>query len=129
MLISIAVELADCIIRIFDTAGRYNIDLDQAAKFQNESIDYEEYTFDKLINIMHMKLSKALEEYRNHKGINEIYNNGEKFCGIPVELASCITIILNTLNSTLYDKSPYEIIREKMKYNQKRPYRHGGKAI
>lgn len=47
--------------------------------------------------------------------------------GIAVELADCIIRILDWAGHEGVDLDT--IIREKMKYNRTRPYRHGGKKL
>lgn len=74
------------------------------------------------------EIAEAFEEWRNHKGLNEIYyndNNPTKPEGIPVELAD---LMIRIMHFTGHNKIPLEsTIRLKQKYNETRPFRHGGK--
>lgn len=103
---------------------------------------YENRTFGDRIALMHSELSEALEEFRNGHGFTEIYHNasshpevgvetgvsyGWKPEGIPIELADVIIRILDFCESEDIDMET--AIRIKMKYNEGRPYRHGGKAL
>lgn len=76
------------------------------------------------------ELSEALEEYRDGRP-NEWYVLGESIdCpakpeGIAVEMVDCIIRILDYLSKISVDIDG--IMERKMKYNESRPYRHGGK--
>lgn len=76
------------------------------------------------------ELSEALEEYRNGRP-NEWYILGESTAcpakpeGIAVEMVDCIIRILDYLSKIGVDIDG--IMERKMKYNESRPYRHGGK--
>jgi NTP pyrophosphatase (non-canonical NTP hydrolase) len=107
----------------------------------------EDRNFGEQIALMHSELSEALEEYRNNKGMAEIYfeckksncihkTNGlcsqvknscpyAKPCGIPTELADCIIRIADTCGK--YGIDLEKALKIKMEYNKTRPFRHGGK--
>ncbi|GAA4827829.1 hypothetical protein GCM10023310_00620 [Paenibacillus vulneris] len=89
---------------------------------------YEEpRTFGEMIALMHSELSEALEDHRNGYGYREIYYEGEKPCGIPVELADTVIRIFDTCGHLGIDLE--SAIRIKMAYNATRPKRHGGKML
>lgn len=106
--------------------------------------DGEERTFGELIALCHSELSEALEEYRNGRLPTETYYSekdefgrihyfatnpkGElKPEGIPSELADVVIRVMDMCEHFGIDLE--EAIKEKHKYNQGRPYKHGGKAL
>ncbi|MGG1601268.1 hypothetical protein [Paenibacillus naphthalenovorans] len=89
---------------------------------------YEEpRTFGEMIALMHSELSEALEDHRNGRGLREIYYEGDKPCGIPIELADVCIRIFDACGHLSIDLE--SAIREKMAYNATRPRRHGGKVL
>lgn len=87
----------------------------------------EPRTFGEIIALMHSELSEALEDHRNGREINEIYYEGDKPCGIPIELADVVIRIFDACGK--YGIDLEEAIEEKMAYNASRPHRHGGKKL
>lgn len=111
----------------------------------------EPRTFGEIVALCHSELSEALEEYRAgrpmvwyeciydelpcDKSTCEVYEKGhcsglqvkDKPEGIAVEMADCIIRILDWAGKEDVDMDA--IIREKMDYNETRPYRHGGKIL
>ena len=81
--------------------------------------------FGTVIALCHSELSEALEEYRNNKPMHYIENGKPE--GIAVEMLDCVIRIFDYLAEEGVDIDG--ITREKMRYNEMRPYRHGGKVI
>jgi NTP pyrophosphatase (non-canonical NTP hydrolase) len=74
----------------------------------------------------HAEISEAWEEYRNGRAMDWVYYSDDgKPEGIPIELADCIIRILDTCEA--YSIDIEKALSIKMKYNEGRPYRHGGK--
>lgn len=106
--------------------------------------------FPAVIALCHSELSEALEAYRNgedpdvinytFEGCGDVTKDecagcfgGAPKCGIakpdgvPVELADCIIRILDYCGHAGIDIDT--AIREKIRHNKTRPYRHGGKVV
>jgi hypothetical protein len=108
-------------------------------------------SFGDICALFHTEVSEAYEDFRNNRGLTEIYFelNGVQIddcevarqalvdktdssvglvkpCGIPIELADLIIRVLHFCAAEGIDLQA--MIEMKMAYNEKRPYRHGGKA-
>jgi NTP pyrophosphatase (non-canonical NTP hydrolase) len=73
------------------------------------------------------ELSEAMEFYRTGQALDPIHYSGEKGDkpdGFTVELADALIRILHLAGR--FNLPIEEAIRQKMDYNHKRPYRHGG---
>lgn len=89
---------------------------------------YEEpRTFGDIIALLHSELSEAMEDYRDGRGIREIYYEGDKPCGIPIEFADVLIRIFDTCGHLGIDLE--DAIKLKTAYNKTRPIRHGGKQL
>ena len=73
------------------------------------------------------ELAEGFEELRNGRRPNEVYYKDGKPEGFPVEVADAIIRELNLLTDEGVDADFR--IQEKDLYNQKRPFKHGGKAF
>lgn len=71
------------------------------------------------------ELSEAMEEYRNHKQIDQIYFIDGKPEGIPIELADVLIRIFDLCGR--YEIDIEKAVKLKMGYNKIRGYRHGNK--
>jgi NTP pyrophosphatase (non-canonical NTP hydrolase) len=97
------------------------------------------------IALMHSELSEALEEHRAGRLPDAFFyslKDGRVFdrpedagldrldlkpCGIPVELADVLIRVFDFCGKHKIDLA--RAVREKMIYNDKRPFRHGGKKL
>ena len=84
-------------------------------------------SFGDYLALMHSELSEALEEYRAGRDFTEIYFNGDKPEGIPVELADVIIRILHFCAD--YEVDIDRALKLKMDFNKTRSHRHGGKIL
>ncbi len=78
----------------------------------------------------HSELSEAWEEIRNGEPLGRIYFNdtptaGPKPEGVAVEFADLLIRVFDTCEK--YNIPLVEALNEKMAYNERRSYRHGGK--
>ena len=70
---------------------------------------------------------EALEELRAHHPPEEIYFKDGKPEGFPIEVADAIIRLMDLC--VRYNIDLVKAMRIKMRYNQSRPIRHGGKSI
>lgn len=110
----VAVELADCIIRILDYFGYRNYDTDKLVMNFGSLMKIE--SFGDFITLCHASLSYA-------------YCNGmvEGDWMEPLMMFDCITYIYKWADINKVDMD--EVIKIKCEFNKTRPYRHGGKKI
>lgn len=98
-------------------------------------------TFGEYLVLLHAEISEALEEYRNGHQPHEIYHVIPKVLeadpevqpiykkpeGVPIELADLLIRLLDTCE--YYNIDLIGAVLEKMKYNETRSFRHGGKVL
>lgn len=77
------------------------------------------------ISLMHSELSEALEEYRKNASIPEYEENGKPE-GYLIEIADLVIRAFDHCDRLGFNLG--EAIVKKVKYNDTRPYRHGGKT-
>jgi NTP pyrophosphatase (non-canonical NTP hydrolase) len=73
--------------------------------------------------LVHSEISEAVEAVRD-EGVND-WMDGFKPCGLAVELADAVIRIADLCGAIGIDLN--DAIEAKMKYNETRPHRHGGK--
>jgi NTP pyrophosphatase (non-canonical NTP hydrolase) len=76
--------------------------------------------------LLHAEISEALEEYRDHRPLNEIRIEDGKPEGFVVEVADLLIRCFDLCGEFNLDIE--NALKVKMDYNETRPYRHGGKA-
>lgn len=84
--------------------------------------------FPEMLLNLHSEVSEAWEEYRNNRGVSEIYYNDskpEKPEGIPIEITDLLIRVLHLMKYLGWDVN--QLLNLKMAFNEKREYRHGGK--
>lgn len=118
----IAVELADCIIRILDWYGKEGLDTDalllEAGIITMCDLPTPVYgSFGDFIALLHNLLSMAYACWCNASGIS----------ASALRLAKCIREIMAWAKENGVDME--SILDMKHEYNKDRPYRHGGKAL
>lgn len=117
----IAVELADCIIRILDWYGKEGLDTDallEAGIITMFDLPTPVYgSFGDFIALLHNLLSMAYACWCNASSISVS----------ALRLAKCIREIMAWAKENGVDME--SILDMKHEYNKGRPYRHGGKAL
>lgn len=107
----VAVELADCILRILDTLAEAGVDIDAEITYP--------VTGDGIIEII----------ARSHRNISEAYATRVAYDGQDGYscLVRCVGDIMGWAIGSGVDMEA--ILRAKHEYNKIRPYRHGGKVL
>lgn len=118
----IAVELADCIIRILDWYGKEGLDTDalllEAGIITMCDLPNPVYgSFGGFIALLHNILSMAYACWCNASGTS----------ASALRLAKCIREIMAWAKENSVDMEM--VLDIKHEYNKGRPYRHGGKAL
>jgi len=87
----------------------------------------EERNFGELMMLVVTEVAEAMEEWRNGRDPGEVYYkaNSNKLEGVPSELADILIRVADL--AEYYGINLTTVVREKMQYNNTRPYRHGGK--
>ena len=100
----------------------------QRAK-KNGWYDGKESTFPEKLCLIHSEVSEALEEFRNGKGLDEVYfvDGNDKPEGIPIELADILIRVFDLCGR--YDIDIGKAVLDKLIYNEQRSYRHGNKKL
>lgn len=87
-------------------------------------------SFGESIALMHSELSEALEEHRKGHKTDHVWTSSEhKPEGQLVELADCMIRILDYVQSQGVMDQFVTCFIKKMRYNDTRSYRHGGKKL
>lgn len=116
----IAVELADCVIRILDWLGKEGINADALIVDPLDFCDLPAPAyggFGTFIARLHCILSSAFS----------CWYNGNGTTAVAMRLVFCINEIENWTKEHSVDLEA--VMEQKHAYNKTRPYRHGGKAL
>ena len=119
-----------------DTAVFLNVLRDEALRIARAH-GFTDASIPEDIALMHSELSEALEDFRSGKSATEVWYEGgsavressviAKPCGIPSEMADIIIRVMHFCGKHGIDIQ--KAVAEKMRYNDSRPHKNGGKVI
>lgn len=118
----IAVELADCVIRIMDWFGKNRIDpeAEMAEGLRLSRLVFVKGTGGDVATLfadLHLCLSMAYKNWRN----------GHDSQNVNPHMGLCVALIFEWAKKNNLDME--EILQLKHEYNKRREYRHGGKLM
>ncbi len=115
----VAVELADCVLRLLDYLATTNADIDGAFRVATQA-NTDEVKNEGVINVLLDSAEELLAVRRVNPSLDfdEIRNNG---------LIAAVIYIVFWASAHGIDLE--SILREKHECNKTRPYRHGGKKL
>ncbi len=109
----VAVEMADCILRILDVLAEAGVDIDAEIGFSPAYKDLIE-----TVALCHRFISKAhIKTTAIDGSLDGFYDN----------LLMCMETILDWARQNAVDME--DVLRAKHVYNKTRPYRHGGEGL
>ena len=123
----IAIELADCAIRIMDYLGAQDFDVETFDDDPDDAFDseIEDVAENNVYGLQGMKFCELICEI--HRTIS-LYSRDCMFCDFE-PLVDALSITLGFMRSLLSPETRVEdVIAMKHEYNKTRPYRHGGKV-
>lgn len=120
-------------------AGRENAENGASPEAGADRFADDDKPFPEIVALCHSELSEALEEYRSNKPMAYIdpgfpheyvedpktWPSGAKPEGVAVEMIDCMIRILDWCGHEGIDVDT--LLEKKVKYNEGREYRHGGK--
>lgn len=118
-----AVELADCQIRIADFFGYCGWSLETESKFARTIVPERDFAKMRIPRSNPLQLHLRICELLTDAGKSARESDDKEVARMLAATFNLITDIF-TARGWKWE----EIVQEKMAYNQKRPYRHGGKA-
>lgn len=117
----VGVELIDCVIRIMDFMGHY--DVEYMPKSLRGSYDTSDDSLPILVCMLHSMLSMLFGLGAGDTGINIDDGKVMDTTVLGWILSDMIDIIFQWLRH--HGASPESIFKEKAEYNKSRPYKHG----
>jgi len=100
---------------------------EQAVVCANDALErgFTPPSFPEAMALLHSEVSEAFEDWRSGHDVREIRFEGNKPCGVPIELADLMIRLLHYSN--IFNIDLDTAYKEKLEYNRTRPFRHGGK--
>lgn len=136
-----AVELADCVIRMLDYAGRMDLHLDRLCDYAiqaSQGSTWEE-EFPKCPALaQHLDICEALSAFGCHGRIEDESHKRDAHTALAAAFAKIEHLFKLRLDQAKKNGSPHweieawdleRIVNLKMEFNKSRPYRHGNKAV